>query len=157
MAKKHTKVASLYSLTTRIVNVVGASAKCCDILQEKYEAKIVEALKSGEISTGQGLNQTSLKHPSDTRWGSHYGTLLNLISIFSSIVDVLDVIVNEGIHSEQRSKANNVLESMLSFDFAFSLHLMKNLLRVTNELSKELQRKDQYIINAMNFVKLCKQ
>ena len=32
VAKKHTEVASLFSLTTRIVNVVGASAKRCDIL-----------------------------------------------------------------------------------------------------------------------------
>ena len=124
----------------------------------KHEAKIVETLKSAEISTGRDLNQEiSLKRPGDTRCGSHYGTLLNLISMFSSIVDVIEVIVNDGTNSEQRSEANNLLESMLSFDFAFSLHLMKILLGVTNELSKALQRKDQDIINAMNLVKVCKQ
>ena len=158
VAKKHTEIASLFILTTRIVNVVGASAKRCDILREKHEAKIVEALKSGDISTGRGLNQeTSLKRPGDTRWGSHYGTLLNLISMFSSIVDVLEVIVNDGTNSEQRSEANNLLESMLSFDFAFSLHLMKILLGFINELSKALQRKDQDIINAIDLMKVCKQ
>ena len=131
MAKKHTEVASLFSLTTRIENVVGASSKRCEILREKHEAKIVEALKSGEISTGRGLNQeTSLKCSSNTRWGSHYSTLLNLIRMFSSIVDVLDVIVNDGTNSEQRYEANNLLESILLFEFAFSLHLMKILLGV---------------------------
>ena len=158
VAKKHTEAASLFSLTTRIVNVVGASAKRCDILREKQQAKIVEALKSGEISTGRGLNQeTSLKRAGDTRWGSHYGTLLNMIIMFSSVVDVLDVIVDDGTNSEQRSEANNLLESMLSFDFVFSLHLMKTIVGVTNELSNALQRKDQDIINAMNLVKVCKQ
>ena len=78
--------------------------------------------------------------------------------MFSSVVDVLNVILNDGTNSKQRSEANNLLESVLSFDFTFSLHLMKNLLGVTNELSKALQRKDQdYIINAMNLVKVCKQ
>ena len=38
--KKHTKVASLFSLTTHIVNVVGASLKRCDILREKQEVKL---------------------------------------------------------------------------------------------------------------------
>ena len=45
----------------------------------------------------------------------------------------------------------------MSFDFVFSLHLMRTLLAVTNELSKALQRKDQDIIHVMNLVKLCKE
>ena len=45
----------------------------------------------------------------------------------------------------------------MSFDFVFSLYLMRTLLAVTNELSKALQRKDQDIANAMNLVKLCKE
>ena len=77
--------------------------------------------------------------------------------MFSFVVGVLDVIVDDGTNSEQRSEANNLIESMLSFDFVFSLHLMKTLMRVTNQLSKALQRKDQDIINAMNLVKVCKQ
>ena len=106
-------------------------------------------LKSGEISTGRGLNQeTSLKHAGDTRWGSHYGTLLNMINMFSSVIDVPDVILDCGTNCEQRSEANNLLESMISFDFASSLHLMKTILGVINELLKELQMKDQDIINA---------
>ena len=64
------------------------------------EAKIFEVLKSGKISTWRGLNQeTSLKHAGDTRWGSHYVTLLNMINMLSSIVDVFDVIVDDGTNS----------------------------------------------------------
>ena len=53
VAKKHTVVALLFSLTTRIVNVVGASAKCCDILREKNEAKIVECSKVVKSQLGE--------------------------------------------------------------------------------------------------------
>ena len=47
----------------------------------------------------------------------------------------------------------------LSFKFAFALHLMKNILKITNELSITLQKKKKIhdIVNAMTFVKVSKQ
>ena len=158
VAKKHLQVASLFTSVASIVNVVGASSKRCDILWEKQEAIITKAIKDGEISSGRGLNQEkTLKRPSDTRWGSHYGTLLSILTMFSPIIDVLEIIADDGANSEQRLEANNLLELMLSFDFIFSLHLMRSLLGITDELSKALQRKDQDIVNAMSLVKVCKQ
>ena len=71
---------------------------------------------------------------SDTRWGSDYGTLLSLISLFSAVIDMLDVIVEEG--SNSRAEASNLLDSMQSFDFVFSLHLMISILGITNDLSQ---------------------
>ncbi|KAL5563579.1 hypothetical protein UlMin_033326 [Ulmus minor] len=158
VAKKQPQVASLFILITSVVNIVGASSKHCDILRGKQYDKIAEALESGEILSGRGLNQEiSLKRPGDTRWGSHYGTLISLIALFSSVIDVLAIVANDGANSEQRFEANNLLQLMLTFEFVFSLHLMKTLLGITNELSKALQRKDQDIVNAMNLVKICKQ
>ena len=46
---------------------------------------------------------------------------------------------------------------MQSFNFVCSLHLMRTILGIKNELSQELQRKDQDIVNAMTLVKVCKQ
>ncbi|KAK1377581.1 Zinc finger MYM-type protein 1-like protein [Heracleum sosnowskyi] len=63
-------------------SVVGASTKRSDILQEKQIARIAKALENEEIESGRGLNQsTNLKRHGDTRWGSHYGTLLSLITL----------------------------------------------------------------------------
>lgn len=63
------------------MSVVGASAKCSDILQEKQVARIAEALQNEEIESGWGLNQsTNLKRHGDTCWGSHYGTLISLLT-----------------------------------------------------------------------------
>jgi hypothetical protein len=45
----------------------------------------------------------------------------------------------------------------LPFKFAFALHLMKNILGITNELSITLQKKIQDIVNAMTLVKVSKQ
>ncbi|KAL5567045.1 hypothetical protein UlMin_030209 [Ulmus minor] len=158
VAKKHTQIELFFSSIAIVVNVVGASAKRSDILQDKQGIIIAEALQNGEISSGRGLNQhTSLKRCGDTRWGSYYGTLINLIIMFSSTIEVLEVIVDDGSKSEKKYEASHLLEFMQSFDFIFSLHLMRNILGVTNELSVALQRKDQDIINAMSLVKVCKQ
>ena len=73
------------------------------------------------------------------------------------MIDVLEIIVEDGSNSEKIYEATNLLESMQSFDFVFSLHLMRTILGITNELSQALQRKDQDIVNAMTLVKVCKQ
>ena len=104
------------------------------------------------------MNQeTNLKCPGDTRWGSYYGTILNLILMFSAVVDVLEIIEEYGL-SDQRVEARFIMRSILSFEFVFTLHLMKNILGITNELSIALQKKkkNQDIVNAMDLVKVSK-
>ncbi|KAM6547091.1 hypothetical protein CsatB_027827 [Cannabis sativa] len=157
VAKKHILVGYLFSVVTRVINVVGSSSKRCDILREKQDVVISEALKRGEIASGRGLNQeTNLKRPSDTRWDSHYATLVSFINLFSPITDVLGTVVDDARESEQKFEASNLMGLMSTFDFIFSLHFMKALLGITNELSKALQRKDQDIANAMKLVEICK-
>ncbi|CAN6558095.1 unnamed protein product [Malus baccata var. baccata] len=158
VAKKNIQIESLFSIVTILVNVVGASSKRCDLLREKQSIAVIEALNSGEFTSGKGKNQeTTLKRAGETRWGSHFGTLVSIMTMFSSILDVLEVIADDGVSSQQRCEANNLLDSMQSFDFVFNLHLMKDILRITNELSQALQRKDQDIVNAMKLVGVCKQ
>ncbi|XP_057791317.1 uncharacterized protein LOC131008458 [Salvia miltiorrhiza] len=157
VAKKHILVSALFFSFTSVVNVVGASSKRCDILHQKEAEKIFSALNNGDLVSGRGLNQeTTLKRPGDTRWSSHYDTLISLITLFSSTIKVLEIIVEDGVSSEQKGEANNLLGLMQSFDFVFTLHLMRSNLGITNELSKALQRKDQDIVNAMALVKIAK-
>ena len=80
--------------------MVGASCKQRDILREKHANVILERLESGEISSGRGLNQEiTLKRSGDIRWGSHYSTLLRLVSMFSFVVEVLEIIEEDGMNS----------------------------------------------------------
>ncbi|PIN10619.1 hypothetical protein CDL12_16785 [Handroanthus impetiginosus] len=143
VAKKQVEIASLFNLVATLTNVVGASCKRRDILREKHTNVIREGLESGEISSGRGLNQEiTLKKSGDTRWGSHYSTLLRLVSMFSFVVELT-----------KGAEAHSLLCSMQSFEFIFNLQLMRKVLGITCELSQALQRDDQDIVNAMSLVK----
>jgi hypothetical protein len=158
VAKNHIQIATFLSLLNRVFNVVGTSCKRRDIFCEKWTAEVVEALQNNEISIGRDLNQEiNLKRSGDTRWSSHYGTIISLILMFSSIINVVEDIVKDGLYSEQRAEENILIQSLQTFEFAFNLHLMKSVLGITNELSQALQRKDQDILNAMKFVEVSKQ
>ena len=86
------------------------------------------------------MNQeTNLKHPSDTRWESYYETILNLILMFSAIVDVLEIIEEDGF-SDQKVESQSIMRSILSFEFVFALYLMKNILGIINEFSIAMQK-----------------
>ncbi|CAN1249545.1 Zinc finger MYM-type protein 1 [Linum perenne] len=113
-----------------LTNLVGASCKRRDIVRETQAEKVADAISCGEIEIRRGLNQEiSLKRPFDTRWGSHFATLVNLELMFSSLIEVLDVIQYDG----------------------------DSVTKVTNDLSIALQKKDQDIVNAMHLVNVAKQ
>lgn len=68
----------------------------------KHE-RIVERLESGEISSGRGKNQDKgLTRPCDTRWESHYITLLRPHSLWSSVIKVLENVFYDGSNSDTR-------------------------------------------------------
>ena len=75
--------------------------------------------------------------------------------MFSVVVDVLKIIEEDGL-SDQKVEAQSITRSILSFEFVFTLHLIKNILETTNELSIALQKKKD-IVNVMNLVKVSKQ
>ena len=54
--------------------------------------------------------------------------------MFSTVVYGLEIIEQDGL-SDQKVEARSIMRSILSFEFVFALHLMKNILGITNELS----------------------
>ncbi|XP_042006643.1 uncharacterized protein LOC121755407 [Salvia splendens] len=126
------------------------------MIREIQAQKIAKALEIDELETGTGLNQElGLKSPGGTRWSSHYKTLLNVMDLFSAIVNVLVIIGKKG-SSDDKAKAQGVLYSIESFDFIFMAQLMTTIFGYTNDLCLALQRRDQYIINTMRLVTLTK-
>ncbi|KAJ9162419.1 hypothetical protein P3X46_022195, partial [Hevea brasiliensis] len=62
-------IASLFNMIASLLNVVGASCKCRDILRESQATEVSEALKTGEMISYRRLNQeTSLKRATDAHW-----------------------------------------------------------------------------------------
>ena len=124
VAKNHIQIAILFNLVANIVNVVGASCKWRDILKEKQATRVIELIDNEKISSGRGLNQeTNLTRACNTRWGSHCYSLINLIDMFSSVADVIDMVLEDSINAEQRGEANVLLDLLQSFEFIFNLNL----------------------------------
>ncbi|XP_020992024.1 uncharacterized protein LOC107474014 [Arachis duranensis] len=70
---------------------IGASCKRKDMLRESQMQKTIVALQNGDVSSGRGLNQeTTLKRAGDTRWGSHYGTILRVTNELSQALQRSD-------------------------------------------------------------------
>ncbi|XP_015087083.1 zinc finger MYM-type protein 1-like [Solanum pennellii] len=158
LAKKDSNVDDFVCLVTNVLNIVGASFKRRDLLRKHQAEQLEELLISGEVHTGRGLNQErGLQRPGDTRWGSHYRTLDNLIVLFPSVIHVLEFTGCECPNYTDRLLAKTLVDTIKKFDFAFMLHLMWKVLMMKNELSSSLQRMDQDIVNAMGFLALTKQ
>ncbi|KAF8404899.1 hypothetical protein HHK36_009794 [Tetracentron sinense] len=112
VAKKHIQTAFFFNLVYNDLNIVGALCKHRDILREKQIVEVIEAFKSGEISSEHGLNkEICLKQIGDTCWGSQCGTLISLIVMFSSMIDVLEIVMEDGSHLEQKAEACGLLDS----------------------------------------------
>ncbi|XP_021728312.1 uncharacterized protein LOC110695383 [Chenopodium quinoa] len=140
-----------------LLNFVGGSPKRKEFLREKQKKRVVEALSLGELETGTGLNQElSLKRPSDTRWGSHFKTILNVLELYQPILESLDEIANSSIDKDGQNKACVITKLLMTFDFVFVAHLMVSIFAITNGLNLALQRSDQDIVNAMNLVGVTK-
>ncbi|XP_050878884.1 uncharacterized protein LOC127082700 [Lathyrus oleraceus] len=134
-----------------------ASCKRRDILRESQATKVKQALEHGEISSMRGLNQEmTIKKAEETRWSSHYRTLLNIVSLFSSMINVLQMVEEDGTNLDKKCETPMLMNYMQSFEFIFILHLMKMVLEITHDLSQALQRSDQNIVNAMKLVKVSK-
>ncbi|CAN6542536.1 unnamed protein product [Malus baccata var. baccata] len=126
-------------------------------LREKQQEQIQKALHLGNLETGKGLNQeSSLMRPCDTRWNSHYGTIVSIIVMFEAVVEVVEWIKSDR-NQDNLGEAIGLFKDIQTFDFVFHLCLMRLILGITNELSQALQKKDQDIVNAMVLVEVCKQ
>lgn len=152
VAKKNVDCCVLLESLSILLNMIGGSSKRKDILREKQAEHVLKGLEIGELVTGSGLNQEKgLNRPGDTRWGSHFRTILNVFALFSSILDVLDAI-GDFCDSSERVKVEKLSYTMQTFDFVFIGQLMITVFGITNDLSLVLQKKDQDIVNAMDCV-----
>jgi hypothetical protein len=125
------------------LNIIGISCKHHDMLQNFNLQNILKAIECGDIDTGNGLNQViELAKPGQTRWGSHYKTVLNIISLYPAICDVLISLGEDITQKSGWPKIRAIVLLFESFDFVFSAHLMVTILGYTDDLSLCLQRRE---------------
>nr|XP_027102670.1 uncharacterized protein LOC113723909 [Coffea arabica] len=146
-------VHQFFSNLVFIINIVTASSKHNDELNEAQAIEVATKIANGELETEMGLNQIgTIKRAGDTRWSSHLDSISSLLKMFNATYVVLSNIVVDGGLYSQCGDANFALNQLLSFKFVFTLHLMKDIMEITHLLCIALQRKSQYILNAMHLV-----
>ncbi|GMI80090.1 hypothetical protein like AT1G19260 [Hibiscus trionum] len=155
-SKEVIPVAQFFSYLTIIINLIMSSCKRQDQLRDAQASYIADMIAIEELETGKRKNQIgTLQRAGDTRWGSHLTSLCSLLKMFDATCSVLENIISDG-NLTQRSEADSVYDVMTSFEFVFILHLMIDLLSITNDLSQALQRKSQDILNALCLVSSAK-
>ncbi|XP_074318753.1 uncharacterized protein LOC141655579 [Silene latifolia] len=152
VAKKNHDCSWLLETLTNLLNLVGSSPKRKEILRVKQAEQVLKELQVGEIKSGSGLNQErGLSRPGDTRWHSHFKTILSVLTLYPAILEVIDVI-GESSTGADNVKAESISYALRSFDFIFVAHFMVKIFGVTNELNLSLQRKELDIVNAIRLV-----
>ncbi|KAF0933771.1 hypothetical protein E2562_019239, partial [Oryza meyeriana var. granulata] len=141
-----------------IINVVSASPKRNDELLANQAEEIAREIELGELDTGRGANQiSSLQRPGDTRWSSHYRSILSLKKMFGATISVLRSIANDRLVSKySRGDASGALRIIVTFDFVFILLLMEKIMKITDVLCQTLQKKNIDILNATDSVSTTK-
>ncbi|XP_051222060.2 uncharacterized protein [Lolium perenne] len=133
-----------------IANLSSSSCRRKDILLDKHKEILLSKIKKGEMPTGRGENQeTSLCRPGDTRWGSHYTTLCRIESMWDAAIEILRIVEYD---SRNPTKAGGYVHKMETFSFVFHMKMMLRLLRMTNDVSLLLQKKEQNIVQAISLV-----
>ncbi|KAM3244191.1 hypothetical protein ACQJBY_055857 [Aegilops geniculata] len=157
VAKGNDDCVWFFDRVSLLLNVIGVSCKRHDMLRDARLQNILKLLECGELQTGSGLNQEmGLPRPGDTRWGSHYKTVLNIIAMYPTIRDVLITLGQDASQRSDWPKIHTIVGVFESFDFIFNAHLMLVILGYTSDLSDCLQTRDQDILTAMALVRTAK-
>ncbi|KAL6655967.1 hypothetical protein ACP70R_006793 [Stipagrostis hirtigluma subsp. patula] len=155
-SKEVTEVHNFFENLALVVNTVVSSSKRNDDLHANQVAEMEHLIELDDLETGSGANQVmTLQRPGDTRWSSHYNSVCSLLKLYNPTYLVLKDIATargSGTSPSARAKAAGAVKLMMSFDFVFILHVMKELMGITDLLCKKLQLKSQDIVNAMDDV-----
>ncbi|XP_062114795.1 uncharacterized protein LOC133826804 [Humulus lupulus] len=136
-SREVSQVHQFFFVMVFIINIVTASCKCNDELKEAQSVELATKIANDEIESGTGLNQIGI---------------LNLLKMFNATCVILSKIAKEKVSYSQHGDADFACNQLLSFEFVFILHLMKEILEITRILSVALQRQSQDILNDMHIV-----
>ncbi|XP_017604620.1 uncharacterized protein LOC108451442 [Gossypium arboreum] len=152
-AREVVKVHQFFKDLSDIVNIASASSKRHDELQKAQAAEISHLVSINELATGTGMNQIgTLQRPGETRWSSHLNLVTSLLKMYNATSTILENLKNTASNYSQRGDAHNAYNRLRSFEFIFILHVMKEVLGITDNLCQALQRRSQDILNAMSLV-----
>ncbi|GJY58002.1 zinc finger MYM-type protein 1-like protein, partial [Tanacetum coccineum] len=156
-SKEVAEVHKFFKNLNIIVNVISSSCKRNDQLIDAQVAEITHLVEIGELETRKGQNQIqNVQRPGDTRWSSHFRSICILMSLYGPAYVVLSDIAVTGSTNSQKGDASYCLEHLLSFDFIIVMHIMKEIMEITDKLCQALQHRLQDIVNVLALVSTTK-
>ncbi|GKA61073.1 zinc finger MYM-type protein 1-like protein [Tanacetum coccineum] len=88
--------------------------------------------------------------PGDTRWSSHFRSICSLKSLCGQRLAVTRSTTS------QKGDVACCLEQLRSFDFVIGMHIMNEIMEITDKICQALQHKSHDIINALALVSTTK-
>ncbi|XP_024979010.1 zinc finger MYM-type protein 1-like [Cynara cardunculus var. scolymus] len=154
VANKYDGVENFFNMLGMVINVVNASCKRKVMLRQSYKDRVQEAIGKCEIDTGTGKYQElSLIRAGDTRWGSHYKTILRLIALFPNVVEVLQYVEEDGDNGFSRTQATDLLKLSELYSQDFS-HMERIALEKQFNMYYLIVRQDKRFANLSGIVEL---
>ncbi|KAK8369988.1 hypothetical protein V6Z11_A01G146800 [Gossypium hirsutum] len=133
-AREVVEVYQFFKDLSDIVNIASASSKRHDELQKSQTAETTRLVSINELATGTGMNQIgTLQRPGETRWSSHLNSVTSLLKMYNATSTVLENLKNTGSNYSQ----------LRSFEFIFILHMMKEVLGITDNLCQAFRNKKE--------------
>nr|KJB72592.1 hypothetical protein B456_011G186900 [Gossypium raimondii] len=115
--------------------------------------EITRLVSINELATGTRMNQIgTLQRPGETRWSSHLNLVTSLLKMYNATSTILENLKNTASNYSQRGGVHKTYNRLRYFEFIFILHMMKEVLGITDNLCQALQRPSQDILNAMSLV-----
>uniref|UniRef100_A0A8R7RAE7 DUF4371 domain-containing protein n=1 Tax=Triticum urartu TaxID=4572 RepID=A0A8R7RAE7_TRIUA len=149
VARDVVPISKFFQKLLYIINIVDSSSK-------RHDAQVVEIarlLAIDQIETSKGGNQIkALKRPGDTRWGSRLGSISSLMDMFNAVSSTLQTIASDASDGTHRADADTAYNYLIDFEFVFGLCMMREILEISEELGKALQKKRQGIVNAIHLL-----
>jgi hypothetical protein len=143
VARENQACISFFEQLRLLLSVIGIFCKKIQMLRVAQAQRVLQALDLGEVETGQGLNQEmGLGRPCDTRWGSHYKTVMHVILLYPTIRNVLIMVGDDHPQDTEAVNAQTMLVYFESFEFVFMAHLLLTIFGYTNDLNNALQRRE---------------
>ncbi|CAL2267578.1 unnamed protein product [Prunus armeniaca] len=160
----------------RFIGIEHVTSTTAESLKANYEVKVMMGPVISVESSMLAIVGLAKKHSLLGAFFTLVSNVVNIVGASSKRRDILrdkqalkvvEALTNGELSSEKcLNQATEIKRSCDTrwgsyygtlINFITILHLMRNILGITNALSQALQRDDQDIVNAMDLVELCKQ
>jgi hypothetical protein len=97
-----------------------------------------------------------MKHPGETSWGSHLGSVSSLMDMFNHVCVVHQNLARDSTAGTHRANGDIAYNYMITFEFVFIICMIREILEITEQLGQALQKKSQDIVNDIRLVESTK-